>query len=206
MPDGSFFLSETPATAVSATSTSRRYNHIRVQVARGHDDLMACMVIRATVWLTMPGAVYSEHYDENDFSCTHLIVFSGDEPVGTLRLRWLRDEARFERLSIREEHRSLPVLRRLVEFALDLIAAKGYTRASGMTRERGLKFWDRRGAKVVGAPVPYHGEAVVPIQIHLTETAHPALAAGPGHPAYEAALLLPESRLMERRSVSRVAA
>lgn len=205
MPDGSFFLPETSTCAVSEKAASRRYNHIRVQVARGHDDLMACMVIRATVWLTMPGAVYSEHYDENDFSCTHLIVFSGDEPVGTLRLRWLAGEARFERLSIREEHRSLPVLRRLIEFAFDLIAAKGYTRASGMTRDRGLKFWQRRGARVVGEAVRYHGEAVYPIQIQLPEAAHPALASGPGHPAYEAALLLPESRLLERAAL-RVAA
>lgn len=195
MPDGSFFV---PASA-SVKHESTRYNHIRVAVARGADDMMACMVIRATVWLTMPGAIYSEHFDENDFSCTHLIVFSGDEPIGTLRLRWLRDEARFERLSIREEHRSLSVLRRLIEFAFDLIAAKGYTRASGMTRERGLKFWTRRGATVVGEPVSYHGEQVVPIQIHLPAAAHPSLAAGPGHPDYEAALLLPESRLIDRR-------
>ncbi len=194
MPDGSFF-SENEALGL-ASSRLRDSKEIRVVIARGADDLMRCMVIRATVWLTMPNARFDEHYDENDFSCTHLLVFEGDEPIGTLRLRWLKDEARFERLSIREDHRSLLVLRRLIEFAFKLIASKGYTYASGMTREKGVKFWQRRGAAICGTPVVYHGEEVVPIRITLDSDAHPTLAKGPGHPDYEALMLLPESRLM----------
>lgn len=199
MPDGSFLSHD--STPVQASSRVGHNNAIRVVIARGADDLMRCMVIRATVWLTMPQARYDEHYDENDFSCTHLLVFDGDEPVGTLRLRWLRDEARFERLSIREEHRSLPVLRRLIEFAFKLIASKGYTHASGLTREKGLKFWQRRGAAACGAPIGYHGEEVFPIRITLKDPANPVLALGPGNAAYEAMMLLPESRLMTAQSL-----
>lgn len=201
MPDGSFHHIQDKFTDMAAENKRDGSKDVIVRIAKSHDDMVACMVIRGTVWLTTPGAIYSEHYDENDFSCTHLIVFRGNEPAGTLRLRWLRDEARFERLSIREEHRSLAVLRGLVEFALNLIASKGYTRASGMTRDRGMKFWQRRGAAPVGQPVQYHGETVFPIQIHLTAGAHPALAAGPGDPDYEAAMLMPESHLMQRSSL-----
>ncbi|WP_448208193.1 GNAT family N-acetyltransferase [Azospirillum sp. sgz302134] len=204
MPDGSFALPETENTRPARTA-SRHDNSIRISIASGADDMQRCVAIRAIVFLSAPGSSYNEQFGENDFSCTHLLAWVGDEPVGTLRLRWLAGEARFERLAIREEYRSLTMLRRLIDFAMRLIASKGYSHASGLTRERALRFWTRRGAVPVGEPVPYHEEALVPIRINLAPAAHPTLAAGPGHPQYEALLLQPESRLMETPIMRRAA-
>ena len=33
-------------------------------------------------------------FDGNDYQATHIIVYSGDEPIGTLRIRWFKDFAK----------------------------------------------------------------------------------------------------------------
>lgn len=179
--------------ANSNVNLGSRTKNIRVSVARNADDMQRCVAIRGAVWLNVPGAKYDEQFGENDYSCTHLLAWCDDEPVGTLRLRWMEGEARFERLSVREEFRSFPLLRKIIDTAMALISAKGYRHASGLTRESALRFWQRRGATVVGEPFMYHDEPLIPIRIVLGMPAHPALSLGPGHRDYEQAMLSPES-------------
>jgi len=34
------------------------------------------------------GSAFSEEFDGHDFGATHVIAYVGDEPVGTVRVRW----------------------------------------------------------------------------------------------------------------------
>ena len=52
-------------------------------------------------------------FDGNDYQATHVIVYSGDEPIGTLRIRWFKDFAKFERTAFRKAYRNIHVLKRL---------------------------------------------------------------------------------------------
>jgi hypothetical protein len=67
-------------------------------------------------------------FDGNDWQATHVIVYADDEPVGTVRIRWFRDFAQFERTSFRKAWRSPAVIKACAQFAFDHVARKGFDR------------------------------------------------------------------------------
>lgn len=171
---------------------------IRVSTAESPNDLAMAFAIRASVFLAEPNCRFKDEFDTNEYVCSHLLVWIGDEPVGTLRLRWFADFARFERITIRPQYRSLKVFRALVRYAMRLCAAKGYRYVVGLSRPAGVRFWKRFGGHVVGQPITYHGETLFPMRYELPDSAHPAIrlgAMGAGVPFFEDTLGLPESEL-----------
>ncbi len=117
---------------------------LEVVVARTLEDLMQVVAVRSLVYMGEQGCPYEEEYDGNDFAgATHLILRSGAEPVGVLRLRWFADFAKLERLAIRREYRGLPALMKLARAAFALAARKGYRRLMGHADPRIVAFWKR---------------------------------------------------------------
>lgn len=181
------------ATAVTSGTVS-------VRIAETAEDLEMAFAVRACVFLAERGCRYAEEFDRNDRACSHLLVLAGSEPVGTLRLRWFAGFARFERMAIRREYRSLRVFRALVDFAMRLCAAKGYRAVVGLSRPAGVRFWKRFGGREVGPPIDYHGETLHPMRYEIPASALPPIAAGAvsaGNPAFEELLGRPESSLVQ---------
>ncbi|WP_431860164.1 GNAT family N-acetyltransferase [Azospirillum sp.] len=204
MPDGGRVEELTSATVDLASATQSRADDIRVTIASGFDDLVRCMVIRGVVWLGEDEAKdrtdYASLFDPNDHSCTHLLVWVGDEPAGTMRLRWNHGFVRFERLAVRTRFRSFRLFRRLARFAFDLAAAKGFTHANALARLGTEKAWKLVGAEIVGPELEFHGERAFPMVATLTGRTCTALAAGlaaAGNMDFEEAIGLPDAKLME---------
>ncbi|MBU6298911.1 MAG: hypothetical protein KJS68_11770, partial [Alphaproteobacteria bacterium] len=57
-----------------------------------------------------------------------VIIYSGEEPVGALRIRWFKDFAKIERSAFRKAYRSPRNLKIAAEFVFKHIARKGYNR------------------------------------------------------------------------------
>lgn len=173
---------------------------VRVTLAESPTDVAMAFAIRGSVFLSEKGCRYRDEFDSNDHCCSHLLVWVGEEPVGTLRLRWFADFSRFERMAIRPEFRSLRTFRALVRFAMKLCAIKGYRHVIGLSRAAGVVFWQRFGGEVAGPPIDYHGEFLYPMRYRLPRSVHPALAEGAesaGLQEFEAVLSLPERSLLE---------
>jgi len=208
MPDGSY-SAEYPQSTMDVGITQRwRGKPVRVTVAESFDDLVRARVIRGIVWLAQEGARYDVQFDRNDTCATHLLVWVGDEPVGTMRIRWLPDQARFEKLSVRPDYRGMPVFRALAKFAFALCAGKGYRAVTSLAIEETVKLWKRLGATVTGEALPFMADKnMVPMKLELPAVAYPALKGGiarAGNPDFEMALFIPEADLM--RSPSEVSA
>jgi hypothetical protein len=82
-------------------------------------------------------------FDGNDFQATHIVVYSGDEPIGSLRLRWFNHFVKMERTAIRKAYRNTRVLQRIGAFAVEHAARKGYTKAITLAEVRYANIWVR---------------------------------------------------------------
>jgi len=80
-------------------------------------------------------------FDGNDMQATHMIAYDGKEPIGTVRGRWFRDFAKYERTSFRAAWRNPRVLKRCAEFTFEHVARKGFdTPPDILMRVEG--YWD----------------------------------------------------------------
>jgi GNAT superfamily N-acetyltransferase len=173
---------------------------VRVSLVATERDLAAAMAVRSVVWLADPEQTFNVQFDPNVFGSSHVLAWVGDEPVGTLRIRWFAGFARFERMAIRPQFRSFKVFRALVGFSLDLCAAKGYAHVVGVSRPPGVSFWKRCGGEVIGdGPIIYNGMEVYPMRMMLKKGVDERLAsgiAGVGGSAFEAAIAVAEGELV----------
>lgn len=174
-------------------------NAIEARLVSSDDDMAMVRAIRAAVFLTLPGRRFREQFDANDHAAVHVLVLHAGEPAGTLRLRFAAGMARFERMAIREEYRSPALFRALVNFSMDVCAAKGAAAVVGVSRGKALAFWRRFGAEIAREPVQYLGESVYPLRYDLTKWrrgVQPELGRGPeaaGDAPFERAWATPET-------------
>jgi len=148
-----------------------------VGVVRTLEDLAQVFAVRALVYMGDQGCPYVEEFDGNDLcGATHLLMRSGREPVGVVRLRWFGEFAKLERLAVRSEHRGGPALLLLCRAAFELAAHKGYSRLIGHAQVRGEAFWRRyfKGRRRPGRPVfNFSGYAYQEMEFDLDP--HPAV-------------------------------
>jgi predicted GNAT family N-acyltransferase len=122
--------------------TAKRHD-LSVTVARTMEDVMRVMAVRSAVYVAGQECPYAEEFDGNDFSATHLLGYVGNEPVGSLRIRYFADFAKLERVAVRAEYRHLGLGSRLVRAAIELCQVKGYRRIYAHSQKRLLDFWSR---------------------------------------------------------------
>jgi predicted GNAT family N-acyltransferase len=117
---------------------------LEVSIARTLNELMEVMAIRTLVYVGEQTCPFDEEYDGNDFcGATHLLLRSGSEPIGALRLRWFADFVKLERVAVRREHRGGPGTLALVRAAFALAERKGYSVMLGHAQLRLVPFWRR---------------------------------------------------------------
>lgn len=111
--------------------------------ARTLEDYQQAMAIRAAVYLAEQDCPYDEEYDGNDFSATHMVLYHGTRPVGTIRLRWFAGFAKCERTSVLPAFRGTPALKVLMAETFELISRKGYRLALAQIQARLVPTWNR---------------------------------------------------------------
>src|SRR5947209_4339477 len=102
------------------------HNQIRTEIVTTYEQLLHAYAIRSICFMEEHGVLAQHEFDGNDYQATHVIVYSGDEPIGTLRIRWFKAFAKFERTSFRKDYRNIHTLRTAADFAFDHVARKGY--------------------------------------------------------------------------------
>lgn len=143
--------------------TGRPYNSLRAEIVTTLEQLIAVFAIRA-LWLDdfeerLP---YKQAYDGNDLQATHIVVYEGDEPVGSVRIRWFNGFAKAERLVFRRSHRNGGGADFLAEFLFRHVARKGYSRLVIHATRILARRWRALGFRInrEKAPVEYeNGQA-----------------------------------------------
>jgi hypothetical protein len=102
------------------------HNQIRCEIVTTYEQLLHAYAVRSICFLEENGMKAHLIFDGNDYQATHAIAYSGDEPIGALRIRWFKDFAKFERFAFRKTYRDNRAIKALARFAFDHVARKGY--------------------------------------------------------------------------------
>ena len=95
----------------SVRTIAPNHNQIRTEVVTTYEQLLHAYAIRSICFMEEHGVTARQDFDGNDYQATHMIVYAGDEPIGTLRIRWFKDFAKLERMAFREAYRNTHVLK-----------------------------------------------------------------------------------------------
>jgi hypothetical protein len=117
------------------------HNQIRTEVVTTYQQLLHAYAIRSICFMEEHGVKAQQAFDGNDYQSTHMIVYAGDEPIGTLRIRWFKDFAKIERMAFREAYRNTDVLKTFACFVFDHIARKGYDKIIGHAQPKYARLW-----------------------------------------------------------------
>ncbi len=150
-----------------------RSDETTVKVVHSLDELLQAHSIRSSVYIGEQDCPYSEEFDGNDCSGTHLLAFHDGEPVGCLRIRYFADFAKIERLAVLSRHRRRGVGRRLVLAAIEFCQTKGYSHLVAHARVELVNFWDGLGfARCPDtAEFSFSGQAYIEIEKSITPSA-----------------------------------
>jgi predicted GNAT family N-acyltransferase len=89
------------------------------------EEMMQAFAVRAACFVGELDVPYSAEFDNRDFGATHLLAKVGEEPVGTLRLRWFKSFAMPERLAVIRDFRGQGIGGRLLELSYGLAEERG---------------------------------------------------------------------------------
>lgn len=124
-------------------ASARQDNLIRVEVVTTPEQLLHAHAIRAICFMEEHGVSARQTYDGNDYQATHIIVYAGEEPIGTARIRWFKDFAKMERTSFRQAWRDPRVIKRCAEFIFEHISRKGYDCVITHAKPKYARLWQR---------------------------------------------------------------
>jgi hypothetical protein len=117
------------------------HNQIRCEVVTTYEQMQHAYAIRAICFMEEHNVRARQTFDGNDYQATHVVVYSGDEPIGTLRIRWFRDFAKFERTAFREAYRNMHTLKTAADFAFDHVARKGFDKVITHAQSKYARLW-----------------------------------------------------------------
>src|SRR3954465_14251407 len=126
---------------VSNERKGRRHNSTRFTIVTTPEQWVHACAIRSICFLDEHGAQAKWLFDGNDYQCTHVLAYDGDEPIGTGRIRWFKDFAKIERTSYRKELRDIRTLKEFAEFGFEHIRRKGYTRVITHAGPKYARLW-----------------------------------------------------------------
>jgi hypothetical protein len=117
------------------------HNQIRTEVVTTYQQLLHAYAIRSICFMEEHGVKAQQTFDGNDYQATHIIVYAGDEPIGTQRIRWFKDFAKLERTAFRAAYRNSHVLKASAYFVFDHVARKGYDKVITHAQPKYARLW-----------------------------------------------------------------
>jgi hypothetical protein len=117
------------------------HNQIRTEIVTTYQQLLHAYAVRSICFMEEHGVPAQYEFDGNDYQATHVIAYLGDEPIGTLRIRWFRDFAKFERTAFRKAYRNSQTLRALSFFVFGHVARKGYDKVITHAQPKYARLW-----------------------------------------------------------------
>lgn len=157
----------------SERRTTNTPDALSIRVARSMEDLTRVIAIRSAVYMSEQSCPFTEEFDGNDFSATHLICHWQGEPVGCMRIRYFADFAKLERLAVTIKHRHAGIAGRIVDAAVDLCRLKGYRVLYAHAQKRLLGFWEKRGFSQMPNTREFVFSDFDYVEVKLETTKHP---------------------------------
>ncbi len=121
----------------------RADNAIRVDIVTNSEQLMHAYAVRSICFMEETGLPARRAFDGNDFQATHIIIYYGDEPIGSSRIRWFNGFAKVERTGFRKAYRNVRVLKQTADFIFSHVARKGYSKLITLAQPKYAAVWVR---------------------------------------------------------------
>ncbi|MBM3646558.1 MAG: GNAT family N-acetyltransferase [Alphaproteobacteria bacterium] len=118
---------------------------VTTRLAMRMEDSLQAFAVRAACFIGELDVPYSEEFDGHDFGATHIIAYIGDEPVGTLRVRWFQSFAMPERLAVIQRYRGHGIGQLLIERCRKLAESRGSTMLYAQALPGDVKYWEKQG-------------------------------------------------------------
>jgi predicted GNAT family N-acyltransferase len=107
---------------------------VAVRATACMEDTLQAFALRAACFIGEQDRSFFEEFDGHDHDATHLIATLGNEPIGTVRLRWFKSFATPDRLAVVQRCRGQSVGALLLERARAVAESRGsrmlYVRAT----------------------------------------------------------------------------
>jgi hypothetical protein len=150
----------------------RNRNQIRTEVVTTYEQLLHAFAIRAICFMEEQNVKAQQTFDGKDYQATHFIVYAEEEPIGTVRVRWFKDFAKFERASFRPAWRNIHVIRNCASFVFDHVARKGFDKVITHAKPKYARIWRAMlGFKTIDGKEPVlfegHDEPYIELVKHL---------------------------------------
>lgn len=101
---------------------------VALRLAARMENTLQAFAIRAACFIGEQDVAFSEEFDGHDHAATHLIAYLGDEPIGTVRLRWFKSFAMPDQLAVIPHFRGHGVGSLLLEQARAIAEGRGSRR------------------------------------------------------------------------------
>src|SRR5205809_8120400 len=99
---------------MNAISQSIGGEPVTTKLAMKMEDSLQAFAVRAACFIGEMEVPFSEEFDGHDYGATHVIAYIGDEPIGTVRVRWFKSFVMTERLAVMQRFRGHNVRHLLV--------------------------------------------------------------------------------------------
>ena len=127
------------------------------------EDTLQAFAVRAACFIGEQDVPFSEEFDGHDHDATHLIAYLGDEPIGTVRLRWFKSFAMPDHLAVIQRFRSHGVGSLLLEQARAIAESRGSRLLYVRTTPLWAGYFERLGwRRLDETPGQRHGALVCP--------------------------------------------
>jgi GNAT superfamily N-acetyltransferase len=118
---------------------------VTTRLAMKMEDSLQAFAVRAACFIGELDVPYSEEFDGHDFSATHIIAHVGNEPVGTVRVRWFQSFAMPERLAVIQRFRGHNIGQLLLERCRTLADSRGCKTLYAQVLPGDVKYWEKQG-------------------------------------------------------------
>ena len=71
---------------------------VAIKLAGRMEETLRAFAVRAACFIGELDRSFSEEFDGQDFSAVHLLAYLGEEPIGTVRIRWFQSFAMPDRV------------------------------------------------------------------------------------------------------------
>ena len=109
---------------------------IKIELATSEDLYKAAKSVRKQVFVKELGIPEDKEFDGNDFCSAHVVAYIQKRhrklPIGTMRIRFFSDFAKFERMAVTRNFRKTNVSENIMQYGFEYVAQKGYRKVYGM--------------------------------------------------------------------------
>jgi GNAT superfamily N-acetyltransferase len=164
---------------------------VTTKLAMKMEDSLHAFAVRAACFIGELDIPYSEEFDGHDFGATHVIAYVGEEPAGTVRVRWFQSFAMPERLAVIQRYRGHNIAGMLLERCRKLAEGRGCNMLYVQALPGDVKYWEKQGWRRLVSEEASSGAKRIVAMIKAVDPSKPL----PDVEAPELIVLRPEPQL-----------